>query len=219
MNDDWVRWRERDKRILRGICSKLDIDQDVSSLGLGNAGKFSNLFPDTNVLVVRGSGFERPALPDGSYMYCAFDQHSREVVELTPRNSALKQLLHRNWDVLPQLSPVSLADFILTIQTVGTVYHEVLTDLSDLDKEGRRDEGFVLNDRATRLGTEMELSTWLDSSADELVIHALTLLGWMHEKQNLGVTDISVLRDGNVVTGKRQTVCEPVFLEIPWIWY
>jgi hypothetical protein len=152
-------------------------------------------------------------------MYCAFDQHSREVVELTPRNSALKQLLHRNWDVLPQLSPVSLADFILTIQTVGTVYHEVLTDLSDLDKEGRRDEGFVLNDRATRLGTEMELSTWLDSSADELVIHALTLLGWMHEKQNLGVTDISVLRDGNVVTGKRQTVCEPVFLEIPWIWY
>jgi hypothetical protein len=152
-------------------------------------------------------------------MYCSLNRRSEEFAELTPRNSALAQLLLRNWNVLPSLPPVRLADFILTMQTLGTVFHEALADMSDLDEPARRKRGFVLTDQAIRLKDELPTSTSIEASSDKLTIHALTLHGWMHEKQNLGVTPIVICHDGQLILGERQTICAPVVRELPQIWY
>ena len=56
------------------------------------------------------------------------------------------------------------------------------------------------------------------SSPESVNIEALTLFGWMHEKQNLGFTEIRIA-PGDLQIGGRQTICEPVFESMPNIWY
>ncbi len=215
-------YRERTERILRPLCSALKIDEDISNLDLRPVREYADLFPETDILAISGPGFERPTLPlVSSYMYCAYRRTNPNTpfIELTPRNSALGDLLAANWRILPDLSPVQLADFIFTMQTIETVSHEVLTAMTDLDKPSRRDEGFVMNDDARRLMDESPIKTSLATTDAGLSIHALTLFGWMHEKQNLGVTDINIAHDGDLHFGERRTICDPAFRDIPRIWY
>ena len=215
-------YRERTERLLRPVCAALEIDEDISSLGLRPVREYADMFPEIEIFAITGCGFERPSLPSSSYMYFAFNRvnDGAPFVELTPRTSALNTLLAAHWDVLPNLSPVQLADFILTMNTVGTVYHEVLADMTEIDKQSRRDEGFVLNDDARRLMIDSPFTTTsLDATSNGISIHALTLFGWMHEKQNLGVTDITIARGGDLQIGDRQTMCDPVFRDMPDIWY
>ncbi len=112
-------------------------------------------------------------------MYCAYRRTNPDTpfIELTPRNAALGELLAANWRILPGLSPVQLADFVFTMQTIETVSHEVLTDMNDLDKPSRRDEGFVLNDNARRMIDESPFMTSLATTDVGFSIHALTLFG------------------------------------------
>lgn len=77
----------------------------------------------------------------------------------------------------------------------------------------------MLNDDARRLMDESPIKTSLESTDTGLSIHALTLFGWMHEKQNLGVTGINIAHDGNLHFGERRTICVPVYRDIPRIWY
>lgn len=214
-------YRERSERILRRLCSALKIDEDLSNLHLRPVRDYADLFPDADILAIDGPGFERLTLPGGSYMYCAYRRTNPEkpFIELTPRNSALGDLLAANWRILPSLSPVQLADFIFTMQTIEVVSHEVLTDMTDLDKPSRRDEGFVLNDDARRMMDESPFKTSLATTDAGFSIHALTLFGWMHKKQNLGVTDINIAHNGALHFGDRRTICDPVFRDIPCIWY
>ena len=213
--------RELKERFLRLVCASLKIDEDVCNLGLSSVGEYAGMFPETQIFAITGYGFERPSLPGGSYMYFAFDRANIDTpfLELTPRSSALDRILAANWNVLPNLSPVQLADFILTMNTVGTEYHEVLADMAELDKQSRRDQGFVLNDDAHCLMINSPFTTSTETTPDGILIHALTLFGWMHEKQNLGVTSITVTRGGDLHFGDRQTICEPVFRDTPDIWY
>ena len=217
-------FRERRNRIepfLRRLRSTLDIDADTADLSVSPVPRFADLFPETDILAVHGPGFERPTLPPvSSYMYCALRRLDPNVpfVELTPSKSGLNELLDANWDVLPSLQSDRLADFILTMHTVETTDHEVLRGIADLDTASRSDEGFALNEAAQRLLSD-RLLTSMVSKRNQLTIQALTLYGWMHEKQNLGFTDIEIRRGGELSFGDRETLCEPVFDTMPRIWY
>ena len=215
-------FRERTERLLRPACAALGIDEDISNLGLNPLREYADLFPETHIFAISGPGFERPTFPlVTSYMYCAYRRTNPDspFVELTPRNSALSELLAAHWEILPDLSPVQLADFIFTMQTTETISHEVLTDTTDLDKPSRRDKGFVLNDDARQIMTDSPIKTSLVTTDTGLSIHALTLFGWMHEKQNLGITNINIDHRGDLHFGDRRTICDPVFCDIPRIWY
>jgi hypothetical protein len=212
--------RKSSEAILGRIREELSIEEEVSNLSLTRVREFDGLFPNMFLFGVYGSAFERPALPSSSYIYCAFLQSESELrcVELTPRNSALNELLVENWELLPSMEPDRLAQFILTMHTIGTTYHEVLANISELDTQSRRDEGFVVSEVGCGLATD-SLKTTFVSNSKLATIHALTLYGWMHEKQNLGFTDIQIGIDGKLQFGERQTLCEPVFDKLPAIWY
>ena len=214
--------RESEERILRRICPALKIEDDISLLSLTPLHEFTDLFPDTHILAIRGPGFERIELPPvSSVMLIALRLSNPDAtfVELSPRSNGLREVLASNWNLLPDLSPVQLAKFILTTHTTGVVDHEVLTDMTSLDASSRRDEGFVLNQNARRIINSSPAKTFTSVSSNSFSIHALTLYGWMHEKQELGVTDITVFNDGDYQIGDRRTICDPVFDEIPRIWY
>lgn len=212
--------REREKRSLRQLCEVLDIKEDVSELHLCPVDEFADLFPDTKIFAIKGPGFERPSLPSSSYMYFAYNPATKsDPVELTPRNGALNDLLAAHWQLLPQVPPVRLAAFVLTMGIVGTVGHDVLRVVGDLDDPVRRDQGYLLTAEARRLVADSSLATSLDKVDNGIVIHALTLFGWMHKKQDLGVTDIHVSGSGDLRFGDRQSICRPVFRNIPVIYY
>lgn len=62
-------------------------------------------------------------------------------------------------------------------------------------------------------------STSMDVDAEQIKLRALTLMGWMHEKQNLGVEMIRIARDGTVKLGERQVLARRIFKRTPWLKY
>ena len=211
--------REQEERILRPACEALNIDEDIANLSLIPCRDYARIFPGIVVFGIGGGIFERPALPGSSYMYVAHDPDSESAfIELAPGNSSLIDLLTKNIGYLTSMEPTLLADFVLTIQTPSTVCHEVLGKVDELSNESRLNDGFVLSEDAKQLVTRSEHSTTMRSSPESVNIEALTLFGWMHEKQNLGFTEIRIA-PGDLQIGGRQTICEPVFESMPNIWY
>lgn len=217
----WERIQRFNEKFLPRILKELQIEADASQCSIRSGGKFSRFLPNSWVCVLDGPDFERQTYPAvRSYLFFA----SRLVrpwrlFELSPRTTGLKQVLQDNWEALLTTSPVLLADFILTMQDVSTVGHEVLTSLADIENQSRKDEGFVLSDRARQLAAESDIATTTVLSGDTLHIRAVTLFGWMHKTQDLGITEIKVAADGDVHIADRETLCDPTFAEMPMIWY
>ena len=76
----------------------------------------------------------------------------------------------------------------------------------------------MLNEQSRRLASG-SAETSVSISDASLTIQALTLFGWMHDKQNLGVTEITIDRNGGLKLSDRQTICDPVFSVVPQFWY
>ena len=215
-------FRRLSNQVLPTILSELQIEAEASECEISVAYEFAGILPKTRVLIIDGPDFERPVLPGcGSYLYSAFrlGVKSRRFVELSPRTTGLRQVLHDNWEALPTISAVRLADFILTMEDVTTTGHEVLTSLADLEKQSRKNDGFVLTRRAKQLATQNNVATTVSCADGILRLNALTLYGWQHETQDLGITEIAVSEEGAVTIGERETLCDPTFSEIPRIRY
>ena len=54
---------------------------------------------------------------------------------------------------------------------------------------------------------------------EHIVLRAITLLGWMHEKRNLGIEVLLISKDGAVALSPRQVLAERVFVKVPAIMY
>ena len=214
--------RQREERLLFAICQSLNVNEDVTQLHLRPLREYRDLFPNTEILAVLGPIFERPRLPMvDSYMLCGFitDGPSAGFIELSPRTDGLAKLLSGNWDILGTRSAVCLADFILTVKTVGSVSHEVLANLSDLTRGSRSEQGYVLAPDAARMTTGETIATSIREFDGRFVLQVLSLYGWMHEKQELRVTEIIITRDGSLTMDGFRTLCTPVFSEVPEKWY
>ena len=225
-NDNDIERRRRMRRlstkILSVVCPAIGIDEDPSNLDYGGS-VFDGLFPDARIFIIRNAG-ERSGLPFGRYMYCSYNAANVETpfAELTPRNSALSELLASNWAELPSLPTTELTDFILTIQLVGNSVHKVLGDTTDLETFSKSNNLFgpyILNDAGRRIAERAIFSTTMHKTNDGLFINAVTLFGWMHKIQNLGITQITIARDGSLAISDRETICDPVFSEIPDLTY
>lgn len=226
-NEERESWRDRERKdrehlepFLRRLCTLLNIDNDPFDLRAYPVQDYAGMFPGTDILSVSGPDLERPALPSSSYTLVAVVRGDTDIslVELSPRKPGLTDLLTRHWNLLPHLSPKQLADFILTMHTVDTTGHLVLDDVGETVGKSLKDEGYVPNEALNALLND-SLATTMVSTEDQLTIHALTLYGWMHEKQNLGFTEITFTCDGQLEFGERQTVCDPVFEKMPEYWY
>jgi hypothetical protein len=168
--------------------------------------------------------FEFPALPSGSFAYYAAD--GRKAERLTRKHREIESLLADEWDALPVADPVRLARLVLRFYDGGIrSSHDVLRDANDLREmtKPRREGplcGFELNVREFAAVLPRVGATVASSLSDgTLSIRAVTLLGWMHTKQDLGIESFTIDRNGAVHFAERIVLTRRIFAALPNIRY
>ncbi|MEQ8788073.1 MAG: hypothetical protein RIC55_17325 [Pirellulaceae bacterium] len=186
--------------------------------------KFSKMFSETLIVEVCAVDgvFRNTSLPSGSYTICALRPTPLGVraIELTTENGEVNKLLAANWLVLPNQSPVLLAEFVLTFFGDDVrINHKVLADVDDLWAMKNHRHRYVIDEEAVTKVESLIGRTELHECEQAITLRCLTLLGWMHEKQDLGIETITIERDGSVTRAERVQLCSRTFLETPDLWY
>jgi hypothetical protein len=152
--------------------------------------------------------------------------NERKALRLTRRNREIETVLAEEWNDLPAADPVRLADLVLTFYDGGPhASHRVLRDadaLRAMTEPGpsRIESGYQLHERnlaavLARIGTTRTEVL----SEGELSVRAVTLLGWMHTKQNLGIESFVIRSTGEVRFEKRIVLTRRIFARLPSIRY
>jgi hypothetical protein len=164
--------------------------------------------------------YDFPSLPSGRYAYwCANDSTAWQI---KADGTGLGKLISENWHSLTDQDPVKVAAFLLLFTGKGIRNtHSVKRDRADIQSmvtTKGMDAGYVINERElAKLGNVV--TRWVDKSADRATLQALTLMGWMHEKRNLGIETVHLEREGAVSYAKRNVISQEVFKETPLIMY
>ena len=169
----------------------------------------------------RTKQFDFPSLPHGSYGYYA--ANGRSATRLTRENKDIQSILADEWAELPESDPVCLASLILKFFDAGTKErHHVLKDADDLQSFGNPAHpatNYELNDKEFSKALPNIGSTVIAFDSAVLSLRAVTLRGWMHDKQNLGIESFTIGSDGLVSFQKRDVLSKRIFRCVPAIRY
>jgi hypothetical protein len=162
--------------------------------------------------------FDFQMLPHGSCGYYA--ANGWEAVRLTRAGKEIQRILAKEWPSLVHANPVRLASLILRFFDGGIkASHRVLAGADDLRSMCRPPRHYDLNEKALA-GALPELGvTSCSRDGEVVVLRAITLLGWMHEKRNLGVEMLTIHENGTVTLDERRVLAEKVFDSVPAIRY
>jgi hypothetical protein len=175
------------------------------------------------LFVVSGFGFDFRA-SIGSYAYFAVNEH--RALRLTRKNREIESVLAEEWNDLPSADPVRLAKLVLPFYDGGmNASHQVLRDADELcgmTKYGAPpvDSGYRFHPRKLaavlpRIGTTRTAVL----AEGELSVRAVTLLGWMHLKRNLGIESFVIRSSGEIRFDKRIVLTKRIFARVPMIYY
>jgi hypothetical protein len=179
-----------------------------------------SLFRDYKIYLVRGQTqqFDFPSLPHGSYGYYA--ANGGQAIRLTRAGKEIERILEAEWTSLPAQNPVQLASFVLGFYDSGIkATHRVVANAGDLRDLGRPPRHYRINENAlaTALPAIGESSSKIEGNTIKL--RAITLCGWMHDKQNLGIETIAISKDGTINLAPREVLAEKIFDQVPPIMY
>jgi hypothetical protein len=159
--------------------------------------------------------FDFPCLPHGSYGL--YDANGRRAIRLTIAGKEIEQVLKENWEHLPKCDAVKLASLVLKFYDGGIrSAHRVLKDRLTLLNDGRN---YVLNQREVDRISANIGETAVELASGEIHLRAVTLCGWMHAKQNLGIEHLRIDENGKVRLDKRVVLTKKTFLSVPGIRY
>ncbi|MDP1560716.1 MAG: hypothetical protein Q8M16_04910 [Pirellulaceae bacterium] len=169
----------------------------------------------------RTKQFDFPTLPHGSYGYYA--ANGRSATRLTRENKEIHSILSDEWAALAESDPVCLASLILKFYDAGIkARHHVLKDADDLRSFGNPTntaKNYELNDKEFSQALPRIGSTAMALDGAMLSLRAVTLCGWMHDKQNLGVEWFTISSDGTVSFRNRDVLSKRIFRRTPSIRY
>ena len=151
--------------------------------------------------------FDFPTLPGGSYCMFAADGHA--ATRLTRKNKEICSILSSEWKHLPNADPVVLASLILKFYDDGIrSSHRVLRHAVELPEFG---PNYQLNEREFEKTRDSIGETTTTTNGDDLEIRAVTLMGWMHDKRNLGIEHIAINHAGSVTFKRRMVLSKRIF--------
>jgi hypothetical protein len=179
-----------------------------------------NVFPDHKIYFVRGQTwqFDFTTLPHGSYGFYAVS--GNEAVRLTRAGKEIERILVTNWVSQPVQDPVKLSSFVLNFYDGGIKSsHRVLADADSLIAMCTHPKMYRVNESSLAYALPRIGETSCTIDGDSLQIRAITLQGWMHRKQNLGIESITISRSGTVTLGLRHVLARKIFDEVPRIMY
>ena len=157
-------------------------------------------------------------LPRGSFGYYA--ANGREAVRLTRTGKEIERVLAAEWAGLPAQNSVKLASFVLEFYDGGIkASHHVLADAEELRAMSAPPSDYRINESVLSLALPALGKTSCKVDGDTVKLRAVTLCGWMHDKQNLGIEMITISKNGAVHLGQREVLAENIFDEVPGILY
>jgi hypothetical protein len=180
----------------------------------------SCVFANFKTYVVHGATnqFDFPMLPHCSYGY--YVANGSRAIRLTREGKEIEQILASEWTELRQTSPVLLASFIIRFYDAGILAsHRVLKDVEDLKAMCEPPSQYRLNETGLSAVRPQVGETSLRLDGDTVILRAVTLLGWMHMKSNLGIEHIRVAHDGRVTLEPRRVLTENTFARVPQLMY
>jgi hypothetical protein len=201
---------------------KSDLGEDLWKAcyprSIGELSPVENLSPfqSSKTYIVRGKTgqIDFVSLPHGSYCYYVVDH--QKAVRLTRAGREIESVLRENWPTLQDCHPVKLASLILNFFDGGIrSSHAVLPDAEKLHAY----QHHVLDNEELERVQDLIGTTIICCQEDEINIRAVTLCGWMHNKQNLGIERIRISKCGNVQLDKREVLSERIFKSVPQIMY
>lgn len=179
-----------------------------------------SVFSGYKIYVVMGDThqFDFPCLPNGSMAYYA--ANGAKAVRLTRTGKEIQSILAEEWPSFAQSNPVCLASLLLRFLDgdVRTSHH-VLANADDLRAMCLRPATYRLNEEALAkaLPDVGVTSSFLEGS--QVVIRAITLLGWRHDKRNLGIEILTIHENGQVAMAERQVLAKKIFDKVPALRY
>tara|TARA_R110002072_G_C7909868_1_gene530272 strand:- start:1017 stop:1664 length:648 start_codon:yes stop_codon:yes gene_type:complete len=169
----------------------------------------------------RTKQFDFPTLPHGSLGYYA--ANGLAATRLTRANKEIQSILANEWATLAKSDPVCLASLILKFYDGGIkASHHVLRDADDLRSFGNPalpTKNYELNEKELSIALPNIGSTLSTADGAVLSLRAVTLCGWMHDKQNLGVESFTIGSDGTVSFRQRDVLSKRIFWNTPSIRY
>lgn len=172
------------------------------------------------IFIVHGktNQFDFTTLPSGSYSYWCVNGY--EAWQIKANGFGLERLIAATWSSLLNCPPEKVASFILIFSGNGIKNtHRVLKDKNSLlEMESKSEDGYKVNLKEfSKVGSATtEWSSKNDLTAN---LQALTLMGWMHDKKNIGIEQIEIQRSGEVKFNKRKIYSTKIFTSTPSIRY
>jgi len=137
-----------------------------------------------------------------------FAANGHVATRLTRKNKEICSILSQEWEHLPNADSVVLSSLILKFYDGGIrSSHRVLRHANELQEFG---PNYQLNEREFNKTLDLIGKTTATRKDGELEIRAVTLMGWMHDKRNLGIEHITINPSG-VVTMKQRMVLSKRF--------
>jgi hypothetical protein len=159
--------------------------------------------------------FEFRCLPSGSY--CLLAANETTAVKLTRAGGELRSIIRSNWYRLLECDPLKLARLVLRLASDSR--HEDHAVLADINAIRHYRDGYVVNEEEWSRNADRAGRTSIKLYSDTILLRALTLLGWMHEKYDLGVETVSIKPDGIPRFEPRQVLSVRTFTEVPFLLY
>ena len=230
---DWLRQNVRKKRpgpVSRLLGESAELSYEVSEPVAVEDG----LLQDHVVFTVGGEDglLPLPCLPMGSAGW--FASSADELWLLWPGSSSVEDLLRREGAPLDDAEPVRFGPVLLECAfRNGRNQHVVIRELDHLrhfSAPGIAHE-YEWNDTVLRQAEEAfapphiecfstpEASSYRTRRRHRWRLVCMTLHGWMHNLQNLGIETIEVSSDYVLTRGKRQVLSKRVFASMPIVSY
>lgn len=159
--------------------------------------------------------FEFRCLPSGSY--CLLAANEKTAVKLSRASGELRSIIRSNWNRLLERDPVKLARLVLLLASSSR--HEDHDVLADIDAIRHYGDGYVVNEEEWNRNADRAGRTSIKLYSDTILLRALTLIGWMHEKYDLGVETVSIKPDGIPRFESREILSARFFTSVPSIRY
>ena len=161
--------------------------------------------------------FDFVSLPGGSFGY--FSVRNSQVAWLRRGTDAIQNLLREEWNDLPSGNLCELVGFLMAFYEENPIQrgHWIIANKGVLDEVDSPDR-VVDKTAIAKVANEME-SISVRSTKDTHTIRFLSICGWMHSANELGLHTMKIASNGLYTVSERRVLCTSVFSKLPSICY
>ncbi|MEM7453356.1 MAG: hypothetical protein AAF456_03265 [Planctomycetota bacterium] len=189
--------------------------------------------PGVTIIRLFGPSFENLHIHNYNSSLCAYwvtgdPDKFCDVTELTSTNGRINELVAERWEFLFFQPADLLSNLFMQVFHGGVTSHRVLTDGRELEAYGwrtdrsdgtQKESDYVISkDEYGRVRKQIGRTTksWIDES---IVLRIVTISGWMHRKDELGIERITLRSDGSIEFAEREILSERIFEKMPDLLY